>query len=1177
MNSPSYLLSLAVLYICALFGLAWVVDRRAAGSKHGADTSRRHALVYAMSLGVYCSSWTFYGAVGSATSSPWSHAPIYLGPILVFTLGWPMLRRLVRLGTYHRVTSIADYFGARFGKRQQLSILVTVVATAAVLPYIALQFRALTQAWSIIASGTEGPSLSATDSGLAIAVVLGAFTVLFGARRLDGRERHQGMMNAIAFESVVKLCAFLCVALLALSYLRDPGIASSVDWSSQGVSQISFTGDFFAQILISAFAVFCLPRQFHVMVVEARDDSSTQLSRWLVPLYLLLFMLLAVPVSLAGSYLFGPSASVVSPDTFVQMLPAALDKPWISLVAFVGGLSAATGMVIVATVSLAIMLTNEVAVPIMIHGKSDQGASLLSLGNQLRVVRQITILLILAAAWLVSTQLGGISWLTEIGFMSFLAAAQLGPGLLAGLYWRRAHGVAITAGLAAGLLLWFYCLVLPQILSVDSALRTDGFLGIPWLKPQALFGWEGPGRLSYAALWSLGVNTLLLFGLSRFSKASAADERQAEVFMSDQLVDEGRGDDFNLSPVRAGQLRALLPPFLEDARLQQLWRSFEERYQQRLLPADRLPLFAVREAESLLAGVIGAASSSRVFSELVESRQVDFAGLASLVSEAGRQQTFNRDLLETTVESMLQGVSVVDAELRLVAWNTRYETMFAYPPRLLYVGMPIAKLYRFNAERGVLGVEGTSIEREVEKRLEWLRQGHPHRLERRLPDGRVIDIHGVPLPRGGFVTTFIDITDYREVVTQLEETRLELESRVASGSQSLAETNAELRRENRLRAEAEGKLREASLSKTRFMSASSHDLLQPISAARLFVDALKPSTESSQDSALLVDKIDQSLNRAEQLIAELREIARLDSGKQQVTLESFSLNQLFREIYAEFEPNAQISGLTLRLAGTTLWLHTDRSLLYRALQNLLGNAIKYSHKGKVLLGVRRRRNAAEIQVLDQGPGIPAEAQARIFAEFERLPGASGGAHDGLGLGLAIVSRYADLLELPLRLSSQPDRGSVFSLAVPLGEVQVLEPEPEGVRSQGKRLAGLRVMCMDNDVQVREAMTAMLIAEGCDVRAAATRQELLATLQAFKANVIVADYHLDDGDTGISALQWAFESLGWRRPCIMVSADDGATVKELARAEGYRCLPKPVNPERLKALILALANELEEPA
>ncbi|EED32642.1 sensor histidine kinase, putative proline sensor PrlS [gamma proteobacterium NOR5-3] len=1165
-----------MLYICALFAVAWVVDRRASAAVP-LRNSRRQGLVYALSLGVYCSSWTFYGAVGSATSSPWSHAPIYLGPILVFLLAWPMLRRLVQLGTRHRVTSIADYFGARFGKRQQLSMLVTVVAAAAVLPYIALQFRALAQAWSIVAGNTEGPSLSAGDSGLAIAIVLGGFTVLFGARRLDGRERHQGMMNAIAVESVVKLFAFLCVAVLAMAYLRRPEIADLGSWRAQSLSKVALSVDFYTQILISACAIFCLPRQFHVMVVEAQDETTARASRWLLPLYLVLFMLLAVPVSLAGSQLFGSSAESVSPDTYVQMLPAALGTPWISLIAFVGGISAATGMVIVATVSLAIMLTNEVAVPAMIRGKSDQGASLLSLGNRLRVVRQITILLILAAAWLVSTQLQNISWLTEIGFMSFLAAAQLAPGLLAGLYWRRAHGVAITVGLAAGLMLWFYCMVLPQVLPDDSALRTAGPFGQLWLRPQSLLGWEGPGPLSYAALWSLGVNGTLVASLSWLFKPSLADVRQAAVFMDADASNELQGDDFNLSPVRAGQLRALLPPFLEESRLQQLWHSFEERYQQRLLPADRLPLFAVREAESLLAGVIGAASSSRVFTELTESRQVDFAGLASLVSEAGRQQTFNRDLLETTVESMLQGVSVVDSQLRLVAWNSRYETMFSYPQRLLYVGMPIARLYRFNAERGVLGVEGASIEHEVEKRLEWLRQGHPHRLERRLPDGRVIDIHGVPLPRGGFVTTYIDISDYREMVTHLEEVRSELENRVATGSQSLSEVNAELRRENRLRADAEAKLRDAGISKSRFMSATSHDLLQPISAARLFVAALRPHTQNAQDSSLLVDKIDQSLGRAEQLIAELREVARLDSGKQQIRLEAFPIDKLLRDLYVEFGPVAEQAGIRLHLHSSSLWLNSDPNLLYRALQNLLSNAVKYSDSGTVVLGVRRRQGSAEIQVLDQGPGIPAAEQVRIFSEFERLGNAGGGDDEGLGLGLAIVSRYARLLDLPLLLRSEPGRGSLFSLTVPRGEAVTFEGAAADSTAVAGRLDGLRVLCIDNDIRIREAMSAMLAADGCDVRTVATRQELLECLRSFPADVVVADYHLDEGDTGIDSLQWVFQQLAWSCPCIMVSADDGANVRALAREAGFRSLPKPVNPQRLKALILALARDSKKPS
>lgn len=1153
------------MYVCALFAVAWAVDRRAARAQAPPSPAWR-GIIYALSLAVYCSSWTFYGAVGSATASPWSHAPIYLGPILLFVFAWPLIRRLQTLGSRHRVTSVADYFGARFGKRQSLSILVTGVAAAAVLPYIALQFRALTQAWQIIAGDDPGDRFASADSGLAVAIILAIFTILFGARRLDGRERHQGMMSAIALESVVKLLAFLCVAVLAVVYILRPDVRGSVNWPGQSAARIVLDADFFTRTLIAACAVVCLPRQFHVTVVEAPRDEVARPARWLLPIYLLLFMLLVVPVSLAGSTLFADTEAY-NPDTYVQWLPRALDASWISLAAFLGGISAATGMVIVATVSLAIMLTNEVAVPLLIRRGADNGATLLGMGNRLRLLRQLTIVLILLGAWLVSRQLGNIPWLTEIGFMCFLAAAQLAPGLLAGLYWRRAHGWAVLVGLATGLVLWFVCLVLPEVLSVHSALLREGLFGLDWLRPQALLGWEGPGPLSYAALWSLGGNSLLVVLLSLILRPSAADSRQAAVFLhSDGGVSGEEGDDFDLSPLRAAQLHALLPPFLDAARTRELWRSFEQRYQQRILPADRMPLFAVRDCEAELAGVIGTTSASRVLETLTRSRQLEFSELAALVSDAGRQQTFNRELLETTIESMLQGVSVVDSQLCLVAWNQRYERMFDYPERLLYVGMPIERLYRFNGERGIMGGTGTAIDAEVQKRLDWLRQGGRHRLERTLPDGRVIDIHGNPTPAGGFVTTYTDITEFREMVTQLEETRQELEARLETGSRSLSEVNAELRRENRLRGEAETQLRDAVQSKSRFMSATSHDLLQPINAARLFAASLQPSQEA--ETRAVLTHIDDALHRAEGLIAELREIARLDSGTQAPTLTHFPLADLLRELQAEFMPLARSRGLRLRVAPSSLWLHSDRRFLYRILQNLLANALKYTQSGSVLLGARRRSDRVEVQVLDQGPGIAEADRARAFAEFERLGGPADS--EGLGLGLAIVSRYAALLELPLRLDSDPGRGSLFALGIPRGiprrdDAQVIRSTQDGLQ----RLAGVEVLCIDNDADVRRALAAILTAEGALVRTVVDRWTLGEALAQRKADIIIADYHLDGGDTGVEALQWALEDIDPKPPCMIVTADDSDLVRAAVLGAGHRVMHKPVNAQRLLALVSAL--------
>ena len=1161
MTAPSNLLSLALLYIVLLFAVAWWSDRPGARSP-AASSPRLRALVYALTLGVFCSSWTFYGAVGSAAETPWSHAPIYLGPILLFLFAWPVVRRLVQMGVAHRVTSIADYIGARYGKRPALSMLVTAVAAAAVLPYIALQFRALAQAWATVV-GREAGAMG--DTTLFVAIILAVFTILFGTRRMDGRERHLGVMHAVAVESVVKLLAFVAVAAVAVLYLRGPDLRSALAAGALSPAHAMESADFYARTVISGLAILCLPRQFHVSVVEAQSLDDARYARWLLPAYLGLFLVLAMPISLAGTQLAAASGIDAAPDTYTQWLPLALGNDWLGVTAFVGGISAATGMVIVATVSLAIMVTNEVAVPVAMRLQAGSPRLILNLGDSLRRVRQVTIVVILLAAWGVSRGLTGIPWLAEIGFMSFLAAAQLAPALLAGLYWRRAHGVAVTLGLLAGLGLWFYCAVLPAQLPPGSALLDAGPLGIEWLAPVSLFGSADGARLTHATAWSLGVNAGLLVVLSLVLTPSAADRRQARLFLSGE--GESSDDDFELSLLRVSQLQALLPPLLGEEASTRLWRGIEASYEQRLLPGDRAPVFALHRVESALSGVIGAASASRVLVQLEESRQLDFADLAGLVGDLNQQYSVNRSLLESTLESMLQGVSVVDRELRLVAWNTRYEKMFDYPERFLYVGSPIERVYRFNWERGILGRAGTSIDGEVEKRLAWLRQGGAYRLQRRMPNGRVIDIRGNPMPQGGFVTTYIDITDYREVVEELEDAKKELEARVASGSASLSESNARLRRENRLRAAAEASLREANRRRGRFMSATSHDLLQPINAARLFLAALRNKVAGEGEIGETVGQIDESLQRAEQLIAELREMARLDSGRQKVAVAAFEAADLLRQLSEEFEPQARRAGVELRCVTSSLWLKSDRRLVYRVLQNLVANAIKYAAPGRVLIGLRRRPARAEVQVLDQGPGIVAEDRARIFEEFERAR--AGRDDEGLGLGLAIVRRYADLLGLPLRLESEPGRGTLFSVQLARGRARgAAAPAAAGpVAPPG--LAGCAVLCLDNDARVRDSMRALLATFGCDVRCCADRMGLAAALAEQLPDVILADYHLDGDDSGVAAVLAMTAGLPVVPPCIVISADDGESVRGAARWAGYRFLPKPVNPARLRALLLAL--------
>ena len=1177
MVSPSNLLSLALLYICILFGVAWYADRHASRSTEGISRwfskPNWRGTIYALSLAVYCSSWTFYGAVGSATESAWSHAPIYLGPILMFVFGWPVIRRMLEVGARHRVTSIADYIGARYGKRQSLAVLVTLVATAAVLPYIALQFKALAQAWAIVGGSLEEVEAIGGDTALLVAIILAVFTILFGTRRLDGRERHRGMMAAISVESVVKLVAFVAVAVLALGYLGGLPEEVRPEHSSQALGELSLSADFIARTLISALAILCLPRQFHVMVVEAQEGINTRIARWLFPIYLALFMFMVVPISLAGASVFSVSETI-NPDVYVQLLPLYMESEWVTVAAFIGGISAATGMVIVATVSLAIMITNEVVAPIVMRANVNSPAAVLKLGDSLRRIRQFTIAGILAAAWLVTQQLMDIPWLAQIGFISFLAAAQLAPALLAGLYWRRAHGVGVIAGLLAGLALWFYCIVLPAVLPADASLMLEGPLSISWLRPMNLLGIEGEHRLAYATAWSLSVNLFALVVLSLALKPSRADVRQARIFTGETTTASNDQDrDYELSLIRVSQLQALLPPFMEADELRTMWQQFEDSYQQRLLPGDRAPVFVVNQVESVLAQIIGATSAHQAMEQLERSQQLEYSDLAGMVTDASRLHTFNRELLQTTVESLLQGVSVVDSELRLVAWNSRYEEMFNYPARFLYVGCPIERVYRFNSERGILGKGGRPVEEEVGRRLDWLREGNPHRLERTMPNGTVVDIHGNPLPHGGFVTTYIDITDYRDIVAQLEEAKMELEEKVAFGTQTLSEANARLRQENRLRAQVEESLRDAHQSKTRFMSATSHDLLQPINAARLFTAALKPQLgdEVTPDARRIVEQIDSSLHRAEQLIAELREISRLDSDKQMPRRTHFSIGDVFEALYREFQPMAELRQLQLDMIPSKVWLYSDQSLVYRILQNFLSNAIKYTDAGRVVFGVRRRPEGAEIQVLDTGPGIAEQDRVKVFQEFERLQGQAHKVEEGLGLGLAIVSRCAELLGHNLRLESKLGEGTMFSLTVTYGQAQAKGESPIG-ESSGRDLEGLRVLCLDNDPLVLDGMQQLLLTMGAQVTIARNREELLALLNGERTtDIVLADYHLDAGDTGVNVVVEARKLSGWEVPCVIISADDSDVIRNRAKAVGFRFLPKPVNAARLRALVLALTR------
>jgi Na+/proline symporter/nitrogen-specific signal transduction histidine kinase len=622
--------------------------------------------VYTLSIGVYCTAWTYFGSIGRAASAGVWFLPIYLGPTLAMLLAWSVLRRMVRIAHTHRITSIADFIASRYGGSRALAALVTLIALVGLLPYIALQLKAIASGLAVLTAAhatQDAPWWQ--DSTLVIALVLAGFTVAFGTRHLDTAERHEGMVAAIALESVVKLLAFVAVGVFVCWGLFDgpgeifararaqPDLARLLGLVGGSADTRFAGGQWFALTLLAGLSLLFLPRQFQVMVVENVNERHLRRAIWAFPLYLLLINLFVLPIALGGLLHFGRGQA--DPETFVLSLPLAAGAPWLALAAFVGGLSAATGMVIVEAIAVATMVSNDWVLPLLLRSRSATG-----LGRRVLMVRRLVIVALLLLGYLYFRVAGEAYALVSIGLISFAAVAQFAPALLGGLYWKGGTRSGALAGLAAGFALWIWTLLLPSIaksgwLPIDFV--RDGPAGIALLKPEQLFGLAGLDGLTHALLWSLLVNVALFVGVSLWRGPNARESAQALRFVDILRTprrDARDGDAVTAaaplrwraqeSHARLAALRDLAARFLgADAAT----RLFAEVARQRGAPSvERIAADAqlVRHVQTQLAGAIGSASAQAVVATVVEEEPLSRADLLRLLDEASQVRTLNREL-----------------------------------------------------------------------------------------------------------------------------------------------------------------------------------------------------------------------------------------------------------------------------------------------------------------------------------------------------------------------------------------------------------------------------------------------------------------------------------------------------------------------------------------------------
>jgi Na+/proline symporter/signal transduction histidine kinase len=1148
---PGWVLLLVSLgYVGLLFAVAYAGDLR------GAIPRWRwlRPLIYSLALAVYCSSWTFYGAVGTAARTGLGFLPIYLGPLLLLLFAWRILERLVLVSGEQRIVSIADFLSSRYGRAPGLAALVAFVALIAAVPYVALQFKAVAMSVDVLAPGSD--TLLFADPALYVALLLSAFAILFGTRQIDATEHHRGMVMAVALESLVKLVAFIAIGVLALLHL--PGVGGLGERMVDAARVVTAPGlpqGMLAQTLIAFAAIVCLPRQFHVAVVECQDAADIRPARWLFGGYLVLFSVFVVPITIAGQSLLG--ASGASPDTYVLALPLALDQHALALMAYIGGFSAATGMVIVASVALATMVSNDLVMPLLLRNGALAGHLLKDRGGIDRLVlwvRRATILGLALMAYAYHRAAEGSDSLAQHGLLAFAAVAQFAPALLGGLYWRGASRAGAFTGLMLGALLWGYTLLVPALVQgggFGADWIAHGPFGIGWLRPQQLFGLTGWDPLTHGVFWSLLFNIGALFFVSARWRPRLQEQLLAASYLDPYAQRSPLAPGGWAGTVRSGELLALAERIVGERHARRAFAEFAESTERRALQPQQLADRAlVQFTERLLASAIGAASARLTLTSALRGSGMELGEVVSLLDEASQELRFNRQVLSTTLENISQGVSVVDPDLRLIAWNGRYQEMLGYPDGMLYVGRPIADLIRYSAERAELselGPNAWSVDDQVARRLAHLRAGNPYLFQRVRPSGQVIEMRGQPLPGGGYVTSFSDITDYKRAEQQLREINETLEQRV------------ELRTR-----EAEA----AQQSKTRFLAAVSHDVLQPLNAARLFASALR-ETPDADERTRLAERVDTALRAAEDLLDGLLDVSRLDAGALQPEYSRFDAGELLQELAAQYAPSAEGRKLALRVhARGDMIIRTDRRLLRRALQNFLANALRYTRSGGVLLAVRARGEDIELQVWDTGPGIPDHHLTQIFEEFRRFDQPGIGGERGLGLGLSICQRIARILGHPLRVYSRVGRGSMFSIRVPRAEPIAAgsaqsSPRPPTAMFAADDLADLRVLCVDNDPEILDGMRALLGRWRAIPLTATTVDDAIARLDD-APDVLLVDYHLHDRLDGLGVIAELRRRARRDLPAALLTGDGSDALKHAAREYGCAVLTKPIKPASLRA-------------
>ena len=1082
------ILTVAMIYVLGLFAIAYYVDRQARAGRNLIDSP----LIYSLSLAVYCTSWTFYGSVGRAVASGVGFLPIYLGPTLMALLWWFILRKTVRIAKLNNITSIADFLGSRYGQSAGLGAVVTGVMVVGITPYIALQLKAISQTFEVLLSypavSTElVPSASRpfyADTAFGAAVILTLFGIMFGARDLDSSRRHEGLVATIAFESLVKLVAFLVVGIF-VTYGLFNGL---VDIFSRVARHPAYArllggdptfgyGDWAALTWLSMMAIMFLPRQFHMAVIGNTRERHIKTAMWMFPVYLFLMNVFVLPIAFGGLLTF-PGASPTSADSFVLTLPMADHQQGLALFAFIGGISAATGMVIVESIALSTMILNTLVVPWFVRRGMTRDISALLI-NSKRVAIALTIFLGYAYYHLI----GESYTLVNIGLISFAAVAQFAPAFFGGLYWRRATKAGALAGLGAGFVVWCYTLLLPSFVRsgwIPESLIVAGPFGIDWLRPEQLFGVAGLGLWAHTVFWSLAFNLAAYALVSLYTRPSSLETAQAERFVEAL----GRGPVPMPTPMggRAltpAELQELVAKFTGRDKAEAAFLAFFQTRQgwdrQRLTEADRREL--LQFAERTLSGAVGTASAQAIIESLGQAATGRFETIFDVFGKVSQSLEQSREDLQRRVrelsllnEATRRIASTLDPQRMMDGVVELLSREFELDPLTIRLLDPDGRL-RIKSHAGLPPdadlAPGDPLSREtyfgecfLDNRMIVIEDSALIRKPVLVP------LAGAPAPRA-FVHAPIAIEErpigvlsaysstgrvyfspeflqfFRTLAVQLglgiHNAQLYRElgdlSRALEGK--VSQRTAQLEEANR-------RLQELDRLKSDFVSTVSHELRTPLTSIRSLSETLFTAREMPRDrQEQLLAIIAEESQRLSRMINQLLDLSRIEAGKMEWRLEPLDLADVVAHAVQAnrslFEGKA--ISLTAHIGGRPQVL-ADRDKIIQVLTNLLSNAAKFTLPGK-RVEVRTFQDGAQavVEVEDTGTGIPPGQIEAIFEKFRQVGDTLTAKPEGAGLGLPISREIVHSHGGSLTVRSTPGQGSCFRVTLPVSQSEWASTAP----------------------------------------------------------------------------------------------------------------------------------------